>query len=245
MHLLRLFRFFAFSLLFLSIGCQSDDDNGPITLASLLQNQQTEEGGVIACAASADLNQVFVFYYPEAGADNIRYFESPDASTAPKDWDSYSEVILETEPVFNGYLGRFVISPAQEKWVVVTFEKEGVLHFSNPIRLKQNSQPTVWHDQVSLDKNQATMPRFEWAPGPDGLNAIFFQVVTNAQNDLLSGTYTYDSFFRYYDTSNVVLNVTTQSPPQLQFGNTYGFTLMAVSLDNWVNTVIEKEFTIP
>jgi hypothetical protein len=89
------------------------------------------------------------------------------------------------------------------------------------------------------------MPRFEWAPGPDELNAIFFQVVTNAENDLLSGTYTYDPFFRYYDTSNVVLNVTTQTPPQLQFGNSYGFTLMAVSLDNWVNTVIEKEFSIP
>ena len=48
--------------------------------------------------------------------------------------------------------------------------------------------------------------------------------------------------FQYYKLDNVVLNVTRETPPALQLGMNYGFTLMGVSEDNWVNLVIEKNF---
>lgn len=49
-------------------------------------------------------------------------------------------------------------------------------------------------------------------------------------------------YISYYNTSNVVLNITTQTPPSLIVGNNYNFTLMDVSEDNWVNLVIQKTF---
>jgi len=41
------------------------------------------------------------------------------------------------------------------------------------------------------------------------------------------------------------LNIRDVSPvPMLESGQDYGFLLMAVSIDNWVNLVIEKEFVV-
>ena len=67
-------------------------------------------------------------------------------------------------------------------------------------------------------------------------------MVTDAQNNLLSGTYTYEKLFTYYNLENVVLNVTRENPPSLLSNNSYSFTMMGVSLDNWVNLVIQKDF---
>jgi hypothetical protein len=60
--------------------------------------------------------------------------------------------------------------------------------------------------------------------------------------DFISGTYTYDNYFEYNITSNVVLNINTIMPENLVLDTTYNFTLMAVSEDNWVNLVIQKSF---
>jgi hypothetical protein len=68
--------------------------------------------------------------------------------------------------------------------------------------------------------------------------------VSNARDELLSGTYTIESRFQYYKTDNVVLNITQGIPPSLIAGANYNFTLMGVSADNWVNTLIEKSFTV-
>jgi len=63
-------------------------------------------------------------------------------------------------------------------------------------------------------------------------------------DDVLSGTYTFDSNFRYYDLDNVVLNITRQQPTDLVVDSTYNFTLMGVTEDNWVNTFLQKEFVV-
>ena len=81
-----------------------------------------------------------------------------------------------------------------------------------------------------------------WEDNPFGDNAIYFQVVSDESDNLLSGTYTYENQFQYYNTNNVVLNVTTKTPPNLVLSENYNFTVMDVSLDNWVNWVIEKPF---
>ena len=116
------------------------------------------------------------------------------------------------------------------------------MKISNPIRSKQSTKPTLWNDAVVIEQNNQGTANFSWEDNPVGDNAIYFQVVSNSQNDLLSGTYTYDNQFQYYKTRNVVLNVTTTEPSILTSKAQYNFTLMDVSEDNWVNWVVQKSF---
>jgi len=96
---------------------------------------------------------------------------------------------------------------------------------SNPIRTKQNTKPSIWSEDVIIDQSVDMMPMFTWTNNAFGDNAIYFQVISDAQDNLL-----------------VVLNITTETPPNIITGNFYKFTLMDVSLDNWVNAVIQKTF---
>lgn len=222
-------------------SCSNDDDI--TTLASYIDGNTFEIGAVIACAASdKDTNEILTFYYPEIGATDIRFYETNTLDVNPNDFSNYERISLESEPFFNGYLGKFTQSSVTEKWIIITFKLDAEIKISNPIRSKQITKPTVWNEDVIIDQSQSGMPNFSWVDNPVGDNAIYFQVISDAQNNLLSGTYTYENHFQYYNTSNVVLNVTTLTPPLLVIGNTYNFTLMDVSEDNWVNSVILKTF---
>lgn len=150
---------------------------------------------------------------------------------------------MPKEGVFNGYLERFIRNNTKEVWSIVTYKTNGKIHKSNPIRLKHQSKPTEWSTNVSIDLSQNTSPKFTWNDGVIKENAIYFQVITNANNDLLSGTYTYDKWFQYYNLDNVVLNVTRNTPPEIVSGQEYNFVMMGVSIDNWVNLVILNKFT--
>ncbi|WP_303318241.1 hypothetical protein Q4Q34_10950 [Flavivirga abyssicola] len=225
------------------VSCSNDDDEIS-TLSAYIEGTTIETGAVIACAASdKDSNDVLTFYYPEPGATNVRFYQTNDANVDHSNFSNYSRVLLNSDPFFNGYLGKFTQTAAStERWIVVTFELEGEIKISNPIRTKQISKPTVWSEDVDINQDESGMPKFTWVDNPVGDNAIYFQVISTAQNELLSGTYTYENYFQYYKTDNVVLNITTETPPVLTLNNTYNFTLMDVSEDNWVNLVISKNF---
>lgn len=226
-------------------SCSSDHDDEALSLASYLEGRTFEMGAVIACAASdRDGTAILTFYYPEEGASNIRYYETANAQIDKSIFSNYTQILLQSEPFFNGYLGKFTQTVSAEKWIIVTFELDGEVKISNPIRSRKISKPTVWNDAVSINQSQVGMPGFLWEDNAYGDNAIYFQVVSDAQNNLLSGTYTYENHFQYYNTTNVVLNVTTQTPPALVLDNEYSFTLMDVSEDNWVNWVVLKTFRI-
>lgn len=236
-------------ILFLSIlihSCTPDDDLK--TYQNLQEyiniNTRLELDEVIACAASdTDNSDVsYIFYYPVPEATEVQYFETVNADVDPNDFALYKPVVYDKEPVFNGYLERFVRNDTNEVWCIVTYLTEGKLHKSNPIRLKHQTKPTEWINTVAIDFTQTKMPKFVWNDGTVTENTIYFQVITDQNNDLLSATYTYDKWFQYYDLDNVVLNVTRNSPPDLIIDNSYRFTLMGVSVDNWVNLVIEKPF---
>ena len=201
---------------------------------------------VIACAASDefDTSISYIFYYPVVGATEIQYFETETTAVNEKDFSLYKRRNLPKEGVFNGYLERYVRNDVKEVWSIVTYKTNGKLHKSNPIRLKHQTKSTEWTDQVAIDFTQSTSPKFTWQDGVYKENAIYFQVISDIRNDLLSGTYTYDKWFQYYVLDNVVLNVTTEKPPTLKVGSEYNFTLMGVSLDNWVNLIIVKRFPI-
>ncbi|GAA4962514.1 hypothetical protein GCM10023315_08400 [Algibacter aquimarinus] len=225
------------------MSCSEDNDDVLQTLAVYTQGQTIEMGAVIACAASdKDTGEVLTFYYPELGASNIRFYETVNADVDESNFDNYTKNSLSPEPFFNGHLGKFIQNDLVEKWIIITFELDGEIKISNPIRTKQVSKPTVWNDSVTINQLLTGMPNFSWEDDSEGDNAIYFQVISDDENNLLSGTYTFENNFLYYNTDNVVLNVTTNSPPDLILNNKYNFTLMDVSLDNWVNLVIQKSF---
>ena len=234
------------SLLFIS--CESDSEPllEKVTLESDIQGKTIEKGAVIACAASDEKEplNVLLFYYPKEGATNAKLYISESTDIVPEDLSNYKEVIADKTPVFSGYLEKFSHNFTEEKWAIITYKLDGEIKISNPIKIKNSSQPSKWQNNVSINQETETMPIFSWDANNEGNNAIYFEVVTNAQNQLLSGTYTLDNYFQYYKTNNVVLNITTEMPPLLERDKEYHFTLMDVSDDNWVNRVLEKSFVI-
>lgn len=233
-------------ILIIVTSCSNDDDTVTLinTLGDYVSGRTIETGAVIACAASEDnTNAVLTFFYPEEGATNIQYFETKDETVTNSDFENYKRVSLESSPFFNGYLRFFRTTPSVEKWIIITYELDGEIKISNPIRTRQLVKPTVWNDDVTINQNQTLMPQFSWQADAFGDNAIYFQVLSDAENNLISGTYTNENQFQYYNTSNVVLNITQGIPPTLVINTDYKFTLMDVSLDNWVNLVVQKPFT--
>lgn len=207
---------------------------------------------LIACAAGGQVGflenpdfPVSVFYYPIPGASEYKYFETDDLNANPDDFSAYKEKILEDRPVFNGYLRRFLNTPSDsEAWGRVVYFTPDSIHISNAIRLKELTKPSEFAPQnVQIDLSTPTEPLFSWEDGRTAENAIYFQVVSSEAGDLISGTYTFEKNFRFYDLSNVVLNIRDVTPaPTLTPGSTYNFTLMGVSEDNWVNLIADSTF---
>lgn len=221
----------------------SDTDDETQTLAFYLENGIYEEGAVIACAATDKAtDDILVFFYPPQGAERFRFYETTSIEVDENDFSNYGLANPEITPVFNGYLRKFTISSPVEKWIIITFQYQNEVKISNPIRTKQLTKPTVWNDIVDINQGKSTNPIFQWPLNTFGDNDIYFQVISDADNNLLSGTYTVQNAFQYYNTINVVLNITTQTPPPLLIDDFYNFTLMDVSADNWVNLVTEKMF---
>lgn len=236
-----------FAVIGILLSCQEDNNlEVPQNLQRYVElYSQNALGEVIACAASdaQDHDKSFVFYYPLLGATDIQYYESASLGINPNDYSNYERKELEIEPVFGGKLGRFVRIEAAEAWCVVTFRLQGTLHISNPIRLKNGTKPTEWINTVAIDHTTNLQPTFTWMDGQIVENVIYFQVISDIQNQFLSGTYTTEKSFQYKNDSNVVLHINTETPPTLSTGQEYNFTMMGVSEDNWVNLVIQKTFT--
>ncbi len=237
--------YFALMAILTGLGCSTDQLDGEGTLKAIVDGSETVLDNVIACAASnKDDNRVSVFLYPRDGSTNLRYFETDNAQVDKNDFGNYVEKTPPLLDVFNGFLKKFERAVSTEKWVIVSFEEEGKRHLSNPIRLKQNTKPTEYLPQnISIDASTAT-PSFSWTDGAHQGTKIYFQVVSDAEGDVLSGTYTFERNFRYYELDNVVLNVTKGVPPALKKDTSYTFSLLAVSEDNWVNLFSEVNFDL-
>lgn len=236
----------------LLMGCSTDDNSSiedPLenTLASFIEGKEIAESSVIACAGSTlDASQVRVYLYPRPGATDIRYFETSDTAVDPNNFENYVELQLPRQGLFNEFLQFFEVASDGEKWVIITFEEDGIVNISNPIRLKQVSQATEYlPENVSVSNNGEVLnPQFTWMDGTFDDTVIYFQVVSTEQNEVLSATYTVDRNFQFYVLSNVVLNITEVEPPNLELGTDYNFTLLSVTEDNWVNLFSEISFRL-
>lgn len=236
-------------LIILIVFSCSDDDRTTITinntelLSVAIEGRITELGSVIACAGNTeeDANVVEVYFYPEDGSTNFKLYETNRVDLDSNDFSNYREVTLNTAPFFNGSLLKFVRPFSSEQWFIVTYELDNEIKISNPIRTKNITQPTLFNNNISINQELTGMPIFNWEVDATN-NVIFFQVLSTLDGGLLSGTYTIENQFQYYNTSNVVLNITQGVPPSLTNGTAYKFTVMDVSQDNWVNTFITSDF---
>jgi len=233
---------------FFLFSCTEDND---ITVSRNLQeyidSSSTKDlGKVIAFAASASgsTSLSYIFYYPEKGATDIRYYEADSLEVDEKIFSNYRRQILTVEDVFGGKLQRFSRSNSEENWCLITYELDGELHKSNPIRLKNVTKSTSWTDAVTIEFPEKLSPQFTWTDQGITGNEIYFQVISEEEDEtFLSGTYTYDTFFEYLDTANVVLDINEEETPKgLVEDREYLFTMMGVSEDNWVNLVIQETF---
>jgi len=236
-----------FLLFILIISCSKDDDSVAVdTLESYVLNKTVETGAVIACAASEEnSNDVLTFYYPKIGATNVKLYITEGIDVNPLNYSKYMYLKAASTPVFNGYLGRFKTNKAVEHFVIISYELDNEIKISNPIRTKQHTKETYWSDEVTVNQEDILMPKFSWENNQVGDNAIYFQVLSSVNNDLISGTYTTENNFQFYSLTNVVLNITMATSPELVVNTNYNFTLMDVSEDNWVNLVHQKTFITP
>ena len=244
MNLKYLLTFVCFSLLFFS--CSEDSDT---TVARNLQGYLDENSGretdtLIAFAANAEGNTAltYIYYYPEIGVTDIRYYQTNDTSADKTDYTNYRRQSLTTEAVFGGKLQRFSRSGATETWCLVTYLKEGKLFISDPILLKNVSKTTEYSNDVSIKYKTNVEPNFTWEDGTIDENVQYFQVISDEANDFKSGTFTTDTFFQYYDESSFESTINLTTPQSLVEDDVYNFTMMGISEDNWINLIIEEQF---
>ena len=185
-----------------------------------------------------------IFFYAVDSAKDFRCFQSKTANTDPNDFSTYSSFYAPKEELFNGRMKRFVLpNDTLERWVVLTYLSPGKLHVSDPIRIKTISSPTYHIETLLTIEPNGVNPKFNWEKEQEPNNIIYFEIVSDSLANMLSGTYTNDKYWTFYDLSNVVLNVTpSNQTPVLSPQTKYGFTLMGVSEDNWVHTVAMQEF---
>lgn len=247
-----IYSFFIASLVLFTSCSKDDSSSESINLSSYLENNQDFElvNELIACAAgdyqkNTPLEtEVSLFFYPLNGAYDFHCFETNSIDQAKDEYENYEQKSYDLLDVFGGYLKKFLVADTGgEKWAIVTYKREGKIHICNPVRYKHYSKPSEFNNDLLEITTNEMGPLFEWENGIEADNAIFFQVISDANNDLITGTYTYDKWFQYYNTSNVVLNITAaDANTELQNGAAYHFTLMGVSEDNWVNLVCMGNF---
>ncbi len=240
-----------FLLSTLILACKDEPEvlNEQILANYLELNASLEMEELVACAGGKaegllgdSTMPTDIFFYPVEGATDFRYFETSRVEDY-NDFSKYVEKTLESEPVFNGYLWKFNRAPfVGELFGIVTYKTPGNIHVCNPIRLKTNVKPTEVNSELVSIQANGVNPTFNWSDGIIDENNIYFQVISDMENYLISGTYTTEKNFTFYDLSNVVFNI-TRTTPELEENKNYKFTMMAVSEDNWVNLIIEKEFS--
>lgn len=245
-------KLFAATVVLLSVHAKGY--GAPPTLQQYIADhpQLQVSGTVVACAGGGKAVSmgdsafpISIYFYPIPGATNFHYFEADSADVDPRDRSQYVEKSPPIAPMFNGYLRRFKRGPvSHEVWGIVSYEAGGRLLLSNPIHVKFPRQPTQMGNELVDIQTNGTEPVFRWNDGRVKANAIYFEVVSDSAGNLISGTYTLEKHWQFYNLDNVVFNIhDVHPPPTLDPKTTYMFTLMGVSKDNWVNLMARKPFT--
>lgn len=236
-------RFGAVILILLVLGaCKKKPEQSELE-QFISENQGRSEDFLIACAAGnmeefmgSTERPISIFYYNVDGASTATlYVKSEEGRKDELCYYSKADEVPET--LFNGRMGRFAVSKDfTDKWVIVTYTTGSTYHVSDPILLRADTHPTVDISNKILIAGDPLQPDINWhAEGVRG-NVIYFSLISNAANDFVSGVYTEEKEWSFYDLSNVVLNVTPTIDPTLDSQDSYVYTNMGVGEDNWVRT---------
>ncbi len=239
------------SIFLLLTNCSGDEPISKNSLQSYLESTglEIQRDSLIACAASGqvgilsgeDSRPISILYYPLKEISDVKYFESTASDV--DEFDFYEEKALDTSPLFNGILRSFNReAPDRNISCIVTFIRNSKLFISNPIKIKSQSNPTNFNNDIIIDRKTSLMPKFNWGNSTSDQDAIYFQVLSDPEGNMISGTYTFDSEFQFYELENVVLNITQEETPTLQLSENYQFAVMGVSEDNWVNFISMVDF---
>lgn len=244
--------FFTSIIVLFFYSCAEDND---ITVPRNLQeyldvntNREIDSINAFAANVNDSENITYVFYYPEDNATEVRYYETEDVDVDENDFSNYRRKNLTVQDVFAGKLKRFSRTNTEDSWCIITYKTDGKLHKSKPIKIQIKSKPTEWTNVVTIEYPETITPKFTWTDGNTTENDIYFQIIYNEENtdgeeEFISGTYTNEKTFQFYDTSNVVADINEgETPPDLVVDEEYIFTMMGISEDNWVNLVVQESF---
>lgn len=239
--------FFSFILSILFFSCSEDTENFfPRNLKDYIEvNKNRELATVTAFAAntSGNVGVCSIFYYPEEGATDIRYYETENITVNENDFSNYRRQSFTSSDAFGSAIKHFVRQGTTEAWCLVTYKTNGKLHISNPIKLKNNTAPTEYTSKVSITYPETLQPVFTWTDVIVTNNERYLQVILDAENNLISGTFTNDTYFKFYDETNVIEpKIASNTSKKLVADNVYSFTVLGIDKDNWVSLRIDEDF---
>lgn len=211
-------------------------------LQDYINNFDAASDALVSCAASngEDLSKSVIFYRSIPNSSNIQLWHS---ETYSQDLTNYSLVEdVTVESLFNGFMGKLEEN-INHGAVIVSFDVSDTVVYCKPIELLNQNQATVRNESITIDQTELLEPNFQWTNSTIDPNSIYFQLIVNTDSNLaVSGTYTYENQFQFYNLSNVVFNVTEEPNPMLKGNSNYQITLMQVSDNNWVHTISTKSF---
>jgi len=207
---------------------------------------------LVACAAGGQVGflddpaaPLSMFFYPKLFSTNFKYYETEGEVSDTGNLSLYLEKDVTWEPLFNGFMARFPLArPDTDRWARVSFVSNDTLWYCKPVRLRINEDPTVFSPGlVEVNISDDFQPDFSWPNANDPNTIIYFQIVVDERGDAVSATYTTDTNFTFYETNNVVFNVTRPGPVlPLVPDQDYSFVLMGISAINWVETIASATF---
>lgn len=178
---------------------------------------------------------ISVFFYNVDGASAATLFVKSEEGS--KDEFCYYSKAEEVPVVFNGRMGRYALPKTYSgKWVVVAYTTGTTYNVSEPILLRADTHPTIDISSKIIATGDSLEPDFNWLGDFVKGNALYFSFISNSNNDFISGVYTTERTWKFYDLSNVVHNVTPTMNPSLNSQDSYIYTNMGVGSDNWVRT---------
>lgn len=228
-------------LLFLQ-GCKGELEEPTFLLSQVRQfyaDFDVEETLAFACADESIDNLTYIYFYPPEGATNIQYFETRNLQSVKTNLNAYNKRILEMEDVFQGKLKRLLRIGEEDAFAIITFLVDDKFYQSEPISIKRQRLGTIYDNLVNLDFSTALQPKFSWNPAVD--NQFYHQVVSDVNDNFLTGTFTELPTFRYGSFNNVI-DVISLNIPDLVLNEDYKFTLFAIDVEFWVNVISTRDF---
>ncbi|MCI5058985.1 MAG: hypothetical protein MRY83_22920 [Flavobacteriales bacterium] len=233
-------------LIILSFSCEKDGEvsvRNTQTLDEYITALEKPSGyrEVISCAAHAsNFDGINVFYLPKAGSHSYKLFTTNTEGFEYR-YSEFFEAAAQLDDIFNGAMQKFRLLDKTVKQCVVTYIKNDTVFISDPIVIKPDAEG-VPSNLLQIDLEDSLNPNFSWKNDTLRDNLIYFQIVSDQNDNILSGTYTYDKWFQYLDRNNVVLDTKPDFVP-LKTSEPYKITIMAVNDYNWVNWIVEDQFS--